>query len=440
MTSREAFDDLADALLAEARGAEVLLLGYYAEDSDFVRFNRARVRQAGHVSQAGLHLELIDGQRHAHIALPLQGVRDADLAHARAELDALRSLLPNLPEDPYLAYATEAVDSESVTAGELGSREAWLDTLAGAAGDADLVGILARGTQAHGFANTLGQRNWQANATFHFDWSLHAADGRAIKDRYAGQEWVPEDLAARLAAARHRLEALARPAITPGTGRHRAFLAPAALGELLDLLGWGGFGLKSVRTGQSTLQRLADGRTSLNPAVTLTESRQGCPAPGFAASGHVLPDAVPLVEQGRFGTPLAAPRSAREYGVAVNAAVEAPEALAMAGGDLASRDVLAALGDGLYLSDLWYTNYSDRNDCRITGMSRYASFVVAGGELAGPLAPMRFDASLYELLGDGLVALTREREWLVDPGTYGRRSTDSQRLPGLLVDGFPLTL
>jgi predicted Zn-dependent protease len=120
--------------------------------------------------------------------------------------------------------------------------------------------------------------------------------------------------------------------------------------------------------------------------------------------------------------------------------MEAPEALEMDGGDLAEADVLATLGDGLYLSDLWYCNYSDRNACRITGMSRYACFAVAGGELAGPLAPMRFDASIYDLLGDGLQALTRERERMADASTYERRSTATQHLPGLLVDGFPLTL
>ena len=63
MIARAPFDALADVLLAETRGDEVLLLGYYAEDSDFARFNHARLRQAGHVAQRELRLELIDGAR-----------------------------------------------------------------------------------------------------------------------------------------------------------------------------------------------------------------------------------------------------------------------------------------------------------------------------------------------------------------------------------------
>ena len=39
-----------------------------------------------------------------------------------------------------------------------------------------------------------------------------------------------------------------------------------------------------------------------------------------------------------------------------------------------------------------------------------------------------------------IVGLTAEREMILDPGTYFQRSTDSARLPGVLVDDFTLTL
>jgi hypothetical protein len=53
---------------------------------------------------------------------------------------------------------------------------------------------------------------------------------------------------------------------------------------------------------------------------------------------------------------------------------------------------------------------------------------------------MRFDDSLYDLLGDRLEALTVEREFFPDPTTYGERQTTSMRLPGALIDGLTLTL
>jgi len=440
MSERQRFDALADALFARIAPGEVLLLGYYAELSDFVRLNGARVRQAGCIGQRELDIELIDGQRHASASLQLQGVTDADLARAATELDALRALLPQLPEDPYLNYAREPHDTTRETAGDVGGRSAWLDAIASHADGLDLVGILASGPQYHGFANSLGQRNWHAVTSFNFDFSVHAPGNRAVKGRYAGTDWQAADLASRLVTARTRLDALQREPVTPPTGRHRAYLAPAALGEIAGMLAWGGFSLKAQRTGQSPLQRFVDGKLALHPSVHLDEERAGGSAPGFSGAGYVLPERTALVRGGVYGDALVGPRSAREYGVPVNARWETPEALAMAAGELPDAEILARLGNGLYLSDLWYCNYSDRNSCHITGMTRYACFVVENGELAAPLAPMRFDVSAYDLLGSGLEAITREREWLVDASSYGRRSTASQRLPGVLVDGFPLTL
>jgi hypothetical protein len=53
---------------------------------------------------------------------------------------------------------------------------------------------------------------------------------------------------------------------------------------------------------------------------------------------------------------------------------------------------------------------------------------------------MRFDDSIYRMLGDNLLELTREREMLLDPSTYGSRSTSSARLPGALLQGLRFTL
>ena len=53
---------------------------------------------------------------------------------------------------------------------------------------------------------------------------------------------------------------------------------------------------------------------------------------------------------------------------------------------------------------------------------------------------MRFDDSVYRILGSNLVGLTRQREWIADADTYGWRSSRSVRLPGALVDDFALTL
>ena len=151
---------------------------------------------------------------------------------------------------------------------------------------------------------------------------------------------------------------------------------------------------------------------------------------------------VSLIDEGKLGDALVSPRSAKEYGLATNGANsgEAPESLDLAAGRLAERDALAALDTGLYISNLWYLNFSDRPAGRITGMTRFATFWVEDGKIVAPVTPLRFDESIYRLLGEALVDLTREREFLPDPGTYGERQTSSARLPGALVAALRFTL
>jgi predicted Zn-dependent protease len=125
---------------------------------------------------------------------------------------------------------------------------------------------------------------------------------------------------------------------------------------------------------------------------------------------------------------------AAEYGVTPDAEVEGTRSLAIAAGDVPEREMLARLDTGIYVDHLWYGNFSDWNDCRVTATTRYASFWVEGGEITAPIPTMRLNETIYHLLGDGLMGLTRERESIVDPGTYEWRSLSSQRLPGALID------
>ena len=81
----------------------------------------------------------------------------------------------------------------------------------------------------------------------------------------------------------------------------------------------------------------------------------------------------------------------------------------MSPGTLAGQDALRLLDTGIYISDLWYLNFSDPQVCRMTGMTRFASFWVEDGQLVAPLSVMRFDDSIYEILGSKLVGLTRKQ-------------------------------
>lgn len=448
----DAMRDWFEALLREATtvlvGDEVLLMNASAEDSDFARFSQARVRQVGSVEQRELEVELVRGRRHAGACLTLTGAPGEDGPRVRRTVERLRERLGALPEDPYLLYNEQAradpgaASSERVAPARLPAAAEAVEAIQALAAGADLVGLYAAGRLARGFGNSLGQRNWYAARTFSFDWSLYHSADKAVKCDYAGATWEPEQLARRMDEARRKLAVLGRPAHKVPPGRYRVALAPAAVGELLRLLSWGGFGLKAQRTKQSPLLRLVEGAERLDPRVRLVEDTRAGTSPNFQEQGYLKPEAVALVDGGRAAGALVSPRSAREFGVETNgaSAAEAPEALAMAPGDLPPEGLLERLGTGVWVGNLHYLNYSDLPACRTTGMTRFATFWVEGGEIRAPLSVMRFDETIYRVFGANLVGLTADSETLLSPDTYQRRSTGSVQAPGALVEDFAFTL
>lgn len=438
---RERFFELARGIFAHGARDEVTSLSLRAERSSFARLNNARVRQAGDVAQDVATLTLIRGARHASATVTLTGRAEDDAAMLAARLGELRELAAALPEDPHLLYCTDPRESAVVEPDTLpDARDAVATILALGAGH-DLVGHFASGALHRGFASSLGHRLWHTSHSFHLDFSLYAERDKAAKSLYAGTRFDPGALEAKVARAAAQVEVLRRPERRVDPGRYRVFLTPAALTEILGLLAYGAFGVKSHRTKQTPLLRMLDGGAALDPRVSLIEDAASGVAPGFSSSGFARPARVALVSEGRLAGALVSPRSAKEYGLTPNAAsTERPSSLAMGAGDLAERDVLSRLGTGVYVTDTWYTNYSDLAAARITGMTRFATTWVEGGEMVAPLAVMRFDDSLYRMLGSELEALTAEREWMLDGGTYFERSTDSFLLPGALLSSMLFTL
>jgi len=301
------------------------------------------------------------------------------------------------------------------------------------------VGILAAGGIFSGFANSLGQRNWFATHSFHFDWSFYHAKDKAVKASYAGFEWDPAAFAEKLADAHRQLEVLARPAKTIDPGGYRVYLAPTALAEVVGLLAHGGFSLKAHRTKTTSLLKMVEGQRTLSPAVTIRENTAEGLAPNFSGHGFLKPDCLTMVERGRLKDALASPRTAKEYGVQTTGS-EHPSSLDVACGDLPAAGIVSQLGTGVFVNNLWYLNYSDRPACRMTGMTRFATFWVEGGRIVAPLNVMRFDETVYRMLGENLTGLTAERDLLPSSQTYRSRSTQSVRLPGALIEDFTFTL
>jgi len=439
MDAREHFHALLDSLRPLLRADEGFTLDYRAEDSEFVRFNRAQVRQAGQVRQIFATLALYLGERHARFELSLTGTAGEDRARLCHALERLRAVVPALAPDPYLRLNREPWRSESAEPGTMPDNTVVIGQIVDAGAGLDLVGIYAAGPQYQGFASSWGALGWHAASSFNVDWSLFHANGQAVKSAYAGQHWDASTFARRMASAREQLEYLGRPALTLAPGDYRAYLAPAALDEILDLLS-GSFSAQALASGASPLQRLFAGSARLSPLLTLDERIAGGLAPAFTGEGPRQD--LRLLAGGLPGERLVGSRSAAEYGLTANGAGahEHPLSPVMAGGDLDEGDILSRLDTGLYIGNLWYLNFSDRPAGRLTGMTRFATFWVENGRLQAPVNTMRFDDSVFSFLGPHLEALTREPETILPAGTYGARQSGSRTLPGALLGRFTLTL
>jgi len=441
MAHQAQFKALVDWLNNAITPQERFTLSYNAEASDFIRFNHAKVRQAGHVEQASVYFKLIEDGRHADLNLTLSGDGAMDRQRLADALQQLRETLRLLPVDPYLLLNDDAWQSTNVQDLPLPDSEHVVGQIAQLGEGLDLVGIYAAGPIYRGFASANGALGWHQANSFNFDWSLFHENGQAVKANYAGHEWNDEAFAKRFALAREQLAFLGQPSHTLAPGQYRAYLAPAALEEVVGMLCWGGFSAQSLADKTSPLQRLYDGHATLNALVSLDEQVTGSLSPAFSGEGYPRSD-LSLVVAGAAKDRLIDSRSAAEYNLTANGAGwgESPSALSMNGGSLAVDDVLKALGTGLYISNLWYLNFSDRTAGRITGMTRFATFWVEDGKIKAPVNTMRFDDSIFSLLGEALEQLTRERELILSTSTYSQRQTASNVLPGALISRLTLTL
>jgi predicted Zn-dependent protease len=435
------FSDIASALDRALVAGERYTASFASESTDFVRMNRGKVRQPGHVAQRYLSVRLVRGARHASHTLGLSGDAATDRAAARDALVGLRSVTPDLAEDPHLMLPDTATSSRSAHGGPLPDTAQIVDAVLDAASGEDLVGMLAAGPVQRGFANSEGQRNWHEATTFNLQWSLYFRADKAVKCSYAGFAWDASELARKMRDAREELALVSRPARTLAPGAYRVYLAPSAMDEIAGMLSWGGFSGRALATRQSPLARMQGG-ARLDPRVFIAEDIAAGVAPAFQREGFARPPRVPLVEAGALVGSLVSPRTAREFELTQNGAngSESPEALSMHGGDLPMRDALAALDTGLAIGNLWYLNYSDRPACRMTGMTRFATFWVEGGRVVAPVDVMRFDDTIYRMLGDNLESLTRETELMLDPSSYGSRALTSTTLPGALLREMTFTL
>ena len=422
---------------------EFLIINFDAEESNFVRLNKARIRQPGNVRQISMSLSLSNrDKRNLKSFVRLNGDFNRDLATLIKTLNYLRRELPDLPKDPYLLFSKLVQSTEICDIEKTINDEENLDYILSTVSSLDLVGIYSSGYIYTGLANSLGQFNWHSDYSFSFDYSIYNENNNAIKLNYSSKNWVNDDFDYILNQGIEKLQILSQPPRSIKKGEYTVYLEPSALNEIIDMMSWGGFSYKANKIGTSPLHLLNKGERKLHPSVSITENIKDGISANFNADGFIKPDKINMISDGKFSESLTSPRSSLEYSVPHNASstAEYPYSIDMSAGCVSDDSILSTINNGLYISNLWYLNFSDRNNGRMTGLTRFGCFIIENGKLTAPINTMRFDDSVYSMLGDNLIGFTSKRELLIDSGTYEERSTSSARLPGALVNNFKMTL
>jgi predicted Zn-dependent protease len=440
-TRKEQFEKISTALFSKLGNDESLGLSYSAEESEFLRFSESKIRQATDVEQTKLDLNFQWNNREITQTINLGLDFESNMTIALESLKQLQKEIKLIPEDPFFVGHANNGGSENVFKGKLTKLSDFKDEFLEVLKNDDLAGIYCGGPIYRGLRNSKGLSHWYESENFFFDYSIYAGP-KAIKGGYAGSEWKTSEFIKDLKYSREMLEKLKTPSKKVAPGKYRVYLAPAAVHEITSLLAWGSFSYSAVERGQSPLVKLYKGEAHLSPMINLEENYSSGLVPQFNELGELTDSVIPLITEGRADKLLTSSRSAKEFNTTSNgaSASEGYRSAKLHTGKLQEKDILKEIGTGLYLSNLHYLNFSDVQGARITGMTRYGAFWVENGEIKAPIEDLRFDESLYNCFGEGLLAVTETSQIIPETSTYFSRNLGATELPGLLIENFTFTL
>lgn len=444
--AKKSFDKISEELYNEILATEEISLSFQAEDQTYLRFNNSKVRQATQVHQQDLALTLQSNGKKISIVSQIGTDHENNVDKILDVLERARAEIGVLPDDPHLVPMSAGEKTKTEYKGQTPSTAEIIETIATHTQGTDFTGFYASGPVIRAASNSLGQNHWFSTDSAFMDYSLYTVnsenENKAIKSCYSERNWVQKDFLADLDSSKQKLAKMKQASKKLNPGEYKVFLSNACFDELLSLFNWGSFSLKAHHDGRCSFSKLYEKKGSLSPQFTLKENFALGLSPQFNTNGELAPTSTTLVENGQFKNFLVNSRSEKEFNIKNNGANEyeqtrSPE---VATGTLNEHEAIKKLGTGVWLGNLHYCNWSDMNNARFTGMTRFGCFWVEGGEIVSPIHDLRFDESFYRIFGSNLIDLTSTSKISPLISTYGRREVGGGRFPGALVDNFRFTL
>lgn len=440
--SKSYIEHIASYLNSFTLEGEMFVASYSAENSLFVRISQSKVRQPTIVEQGTLSLKYIYNNKTINVDTSISGNEETDELRLKKFFEYARRSCLELPDDPYLTLPDNNAQSSMEHSGRIPEFSELIEKVLNPAAKVDLAGVLSAGRIVRASFNSLGQFHWFKTENFTLDYSLYNEKQKAVKSLYAGTDWNQDEYEKDLKQSIEMLNLMNTESKEIPRGEYRVYLAPSAVSELLGMMQWSGFSAGAFKRGESGLAQLHEKKKNFSPKINIIEDFSLGLTPRFNDLGEEADLKLSLVEKGQLLNALTSTRTAKEFQLKSNFANdwEGGRSIHLTAGNLSDDKILSTLSTGLYISDLHYLNWSDRQNGRVTGMTRYACFWVENGRLISPIKDLRFDESLYHVFGDGLVELTEKVKIAAQTSTYEKREIGGFQCPGMIVDGFKFTL
>ena len=428
------------AHMTKADAAEAVVT---STTSALTRFANNRIHQNVTETDTSVSIRAILGQRTG--VASTNRLDDESLARcARSAVEAAR----HAPEDPEFPGLPAPVAVGIGARAETNTREYDAERRAQAVTaiieQSDSRGLVAAGTvalsdYAVAVASTLGVDAAMSADDIRATVLSMGSDGGSGWAAFLGNDassFSPSSLGSRAAGIAERSE---RPGpLDPGI--YTVVLAPDAVSDILDFLGYVGFGAKPFAEGGSFLTDSL-GKKIVDDRISIYDDARSPGTVGLFFDFEGQPKRhTPLIEGGiavgpvtdsYFAAMLGRPNTGHAL-PAPNPYGPMPLNLEMAVGDTSTEAMIASVSRGVYVTRFHYVNVEDPMKVVLTGMTRDGTFLIENGELTRPLRNLRFTQGALEALSH--IGAVGSQRTLIGPGEGG-----ATLAPSLLLERWEFT-
>nr|MBN2278832.1 TldD/PmbA family protein [candidate division Zixibacteria bacterium] len=242
----------------------------------------------------------------------------------------------------------------------------------------------------------------------------------------------------RLAKNALQKAATSRDPISLPDGQYAVILEPAAVGQLLLLLAFMGFGCKTLYQRRSFMAGKIDEKITGDNFTVYEDNRD--PDFNFRPFDYegVARKKVPLIENGLargvvYNSYYAALMNTSSTGHALsptNTFGPYPKTMVVAPGKSSIEEMIKSTDKGILITHFWYLNFLNPMKTMVTGTTLDGTFLIENGSIKSPVKNMRTNQSILEAFSN-IEAITADR--IIYP-----QFSVLMKVPGMKINDFNL--